>query len=377
MAPNFHRHTSDTHTGEAVWEAVHHSIGRLAEALERDRGGVVTIGNGVKVSKVEAIVGVTAHFGAAMQSAIKGDWEATAHHANSMSNAALNDLSGGVVGAVEAAIDAAAAMHRAQGHEAPTSEEISHWLTDSLGGAIGDLAWFTFHPGKETVGSSGVNGVPPEPVDANAPDWTAPADGGVNGYSTPDTQPDGPAPDFHGAAAGDSHSAGPMSVDSTTPVYPADPMSVDSTVPVDPADLMSVDWTVPVDPADLMSVDPNMPIGPADLSVDPNMPIGPTDATPGFGFTDAASFDPATTMPFDPAHDPGGAMSLDAAHDAGSATSYDPAHDPTSYDPAHNLTSTTSYDPAHDATGTTGPDSGFDQSAPGVDGAADAPSPGF
>ena len=133
-------------------------------------------------AEISAVIATSAHAVAAAHAAAVGDWQAVPDHAIDMANAAGNFLSGGLLGAVESAVDAAAAVSREMGHEAPTFSELQHEGIHDLGDAIADGIYFALHP--DAIPGAGAG----------------PANHAVNGDGHDASSTDGGAHDASGAS---------------------------------------------------------------------------------------------------------------------------------------------------------------------------------
>jgi outer membrane protein OmpA-like peptidoglycan-associated protein len=134
-------HETATH---AFWESIEHVSELLMHTVDPSHKihAIKNWGFG----EISTVVATSAHAIAAAHSAAIGDWQGAADHSADMANAAGNFLSGGLLGAVESTVDAAAAVHRALGHEAPTSSELQHEAFHKAGESIADRLYFALHP---------------------------------------------------------------------------------------------------------------------------------------------------------------------------------------------------------------------------------------
>jgi hypothetical protein len=127
---------------EASWEAVEH----ISEQLMHQVGHGMHLVGSWAATEIGAVGVTAAHASAGIVSAFKGDWQGAGDHAADMSNSAANFLSGGLLGAVESTTDAAAAVNRLQGVDAPTSSEVLHEGFRDVGNAVADGIFFFMNP---------------------------------------------------------------------------------------------------------------------------------------------------------------------------------------------------------------------------------------
>jgi hypothetical protein len=164
---------------QAFWESIEHVTEQLMHTV--DPGHQIHLVANWGAAEISAVVATSAHAVAAAHAAAVGDWQAAADHAGDMANAAGNFLSGGLLGAVESTVDAAASVSREMGHEAPTFSELQHEGIHDLGDAIADGIYFASHP--DAIPGSGAG----------------PANHAVNGHGHDASSTDGGAHDASGA----------------------------------------------------------------------------------------------------------------------------------------------------------------------------------
>jgi hypothetical protein len=165
---------------QAFWEAIEHVTEQLMHTV--DPGHQIHLVANWGAAEISAVIATSAHAVAAAHAAAVGDWQAVPDHAIDMANAAGNFLSGGLLGAVESAVDAAAAVSREMGYEAPTFSELQHEGFHDLGGAFADLLYFPFH--QDAIPGAGAG----------------PANHAVNGDGHDASSTDGGAHDASGAS---------------------------------------------------------------------------------------------------------------------------------------------------------------------------------
>jgi hypothetical protein len=162
---------------QAFWEAIEHVTEQLMHTV--DPGHQIHLVANWGAAEISAVIATSAHAVAAAHAAAVGDWQAVPDHAIDMANAAGNFLSGGLLGAVESTVDAAAAVSREMGHEAPTFSELQHEGIHDLADAIADGIYFASH--SDAIPGAGA-GPANHAVNGDGHD-TSSADGGAHDAS--------------------------------------------------------------------------------------------------------------------------------------------------------------------------------------------------
>src|SRR5262245_11058277 len=91
--------------------------------------------------------------GMAINKILQGDGDQALDHVIAMSNAALSGATWGYLGAVQASVDAAAALARHQGHHSVTVEEAERRFLEEHVGHLMDRVYFALHPGERPDGT--------------------------------------------------------------------------------------------------------------------------------------------------------------------------------------------------------------------------------
>ncbi len=98
------------------------------------------------VGEALGVAHVAMHLGQAVHAGMQGDWDKASQHSLSMSIAAADVASGGILGAAQAGFDATAAAAKEGGVPALTSEEWAQKGILGLAGSLADGVFFHLHP---------------------------------------------------------------------------------------------------------------------------------------------------------------------------------------------------------------------------------------
>jgi len=135
---------SDDDNTESWLDAAEHAASAGLDVLGE---GVQAVGE-FAVNEVAAVGETAYHAGAAVYDGVTGDWDAAANQSLSMSESALNFVTGGALGAGEAAWDTGNAA--AGGDEQGTAHGTVMEELQDAGNWLGDEAYKLTHPEEET-----------------------------------------------------------------------------------------------------------------------------------------------------------------------------------------------------------------------------------